>query len=73
MDLGWTNYIESQEKAFRHLCILNSAIFGYLPEEAENCDEGNLCPKCPFEDKEWDRFLNKKVGEIQEKGGENAK
>ncbi len=70
MDLGWTRYAEEQEKAFRHLCILNAALFGYLPEQAENCDEGTpICPKCPFTDDEWNKEINIFLNLVETKRG----
>ncbi len=48
-DRGWTEYITSEEEANMGKCLETSNRYGWTHEEAEECESGNLCPKCPFE------------------------
>lgn len=47
--MGWSSYIRAEEERNAGACIEAAEKDGYTPEQAEECDDGNLkCKDCPW-------------------------
>jgi hypothetical protein len=49
MGTSWETYIAREEEQAERACNECAAENGYTPEQAEECDDGNLeCKGCPW-------------------------